>query len=101
MTEEKYTCAVTGANGYLGSRITAYLNQKGWEVYKLTRDKNSSKQAKSIYFSLENKLNPTSLADLIYSSTVLMILSKLPGKIFIAVTSKVLSSFSNQPLMQG
>ena len=64
MTEEKYTCAVTGANGYLGSRIATYLNQKDWEVYQLTRDKNSPKQEKSIYFSLENKLNPTNLADI-------------------------------------
>ena len=37
MAEEShnYNCAITGASGYVGSRISAYLSRKGWSIYEL------------------------------------------------------------------
>lgn len=44
-------CAVTGASGYLGSRLAAALKSKGWAVYELSRGADERKHF-SVPFSL-------------------------------------------------
>src|SRR5207247_10645856 len=39
------TCAVTGANGYVGSRLSAALDARGWTVYRLGRNHGSAPSA--------------------------------------------------------
>lgn len=55
--------AVTGANGYLGSRITAYLRQAGWVVYELRHDlKRAAPQNEwQIPYALEEGIEPARL----------------------------------------
>lgn len=43
-------CAVTGANGYLGKKITQFFREQNWIVYELVRSKDKAKQRE--YFSL-------------------------------------------------
>ncbi len=38
MTANEKTCLVTGANGYLGRRVKAALEDRGWRVVELTRN---------------------------------------------------------------
>ncbi len=56
-------CAVTGANGYLGSRIAAYLKRAGWVVYELRHDlkKGSAQDERQIPYSLEEGIEPDRL----------------------------------------
>ena len=37
MVAMKLKCAVTGAGGYVGSRIAKYMRSHGWDVLELTR----------------------------------------------------------------
>ena len=45
-TSNQKTCLVTGASGYLGSRVQALLVQRGWHVIELTRQPKSGSDAK-------------------------------------------------------
>ena len=53
MIVEDHKCAVTGANGYLGSKITEALTQRGWQVHKLVRRPESDSDQISARFTLE------------------------------------------------
>src|ERR1044071_2927816 len=44
-------CAVTGASGYLGSRLVAALKDRGWAVYELSRAADERNQL-AVPFSL-------------------------------------------------
>jgi nucleoside-diphosphate-sugar epimerase len=48
-------CAVTGANGFLGSRVCRYFEGKGWKVVRAGR------RGADIPFSLEEGLDPETL----------------------------------------
>src|SRR5206468_4606313 len=52
------TCAVTGANGYVGSRLSAALDARGWTVYRLGRNHGSAPSADrlAVPFSLADGL---------------------------------------------
>jgi len=50
------TCLVTGAGGYLGSRVQAALEQRGWRVVALTRNPKPGRAAKK--FQLGNEVSP-------------------------------------------
>ena len=50
------TCLVTGASGYLGSRVKATLQQRGWRVVELTRKPNPGDHTK--YFVLGEDVSP-------------------------------------------
>lgn len=39
MDSQAPRCAITGSNGYLGSRLSARLGQEGWHIYSLQRMK--------------------------------------------------------------
>lgn len=47
----EHSCAVTGAGGYLGSRLAAALKKRGWTVYELTRAPDAGERL-SVPFSL-------------------------------------------------
>lgn len=53
-------CAITGANGYVGSAIASYFSRKGYRIVALTRREPSS-EFDHIPFSLENGLEPGAL----------------------------------------
>jgi len=45
-------CAITGAGGYLGSHLAAYMLREGWDVFRLTgRPKDS---ARDFRFTLDD-----------------------------------------------
>lgn len=48
------SCAVTGAGGYLGSRLSAALRADGWNVYQLSR----GAAGESVHFSLTDGAPP-------------------------------------------
>ncbi|HEV7893225.1 MAG TPA: NAD(P)-dependent oxidoreductase [Pyrinomonadaceae bacterium] len=50
-------CAVTGASGYLGSRLAAALKKRGWVVYELTRAADASERL-SVPFTLASGAPP-------------------------------------------
>lgn len=54
------TCLVTGAGGYLGSRVAAWLEQHGWRVVRLTRRPEAG--AAAIRFQLGEPVPPAVLA---------------------------------------
>jgi nucleoside-diphosphate-sugar epimerase len=49
--EREKRCAVTGTNGYLGSRLSRALEGAGWAVYRLSRQ-GSEEKARAVPFSL-------------------------------------------------
>jgi nucleoside-diphosphate-sugar epimerase len=49
----KHKCAVTGASGYVGSRIAAYMRSHGWEVLELSRIRRGQQQEEHLPYSLE------------------------------------------------
>jgi nucleoside-diphosphate-sugar epimerase len=57
----KRKCAVTGAGGYVGSRIVAYMQAHGWDVLALTRSRGSRLQAGSASYSLEDGISSDTL----------------------------------------
>jgi nucleoside-diphosphate-sugar epimerase len=59
-TEPQPICLVTGTNGYLGSRVKAALEQRGWRVRELTRQPRPGSDA--IPFQLGGELAPADLA---------------------------------------
>lgn len=54
------TCLVTGANGYLGRRVKAALEQRGWRVVELTR--NPKPGSSAVKFQLGEDVAPEILA---------------------------------------
>ena len=59
----KHKCAVTGAGGYVGSRIVAYMRSHGWEVLKLSRSHRGQQQRESLPYSLEQGVSSDMLRD--------------------------------------
>ena len=53
----KHRCAVTGAGGYVGSRIAAYMRRHGWDVLGLTRTPVRHLQPGSALYSLEDGIS--------------------------------------------
>lgn len=49
-------CAITGTNGYLGSRLARAVEKEGWIVYRLTRQKSEAGESNqfSVPFSLSS-----------------------------------------------
>ncbi|MCC7354180.1 MAG: NAD-dependent epimerase/dehydratase family protein [Anaerolineae bacterium] len=60
MADPAKTCAITGANGYIGSRITAHLRREGWTVYELRHHLVSAvvKDGLLLPYSLEEGVKP-------------------------------------------
>src|SRR5450432_2650081 len=54
------TCLVTGAGGYLGGRVKAALEKRGWRVIELTHNPKSGGRA--VRFQLGEELPPEILA---------------------------------------
>src|SRR5438874_2231911 len=50
-------CAVTGANGYVGSCIRRALERSGWSVVKLVRGSDSCRSSDTIRWSLTRSEN--------------------------------------------
>jgi nucleoside-diphosphate-sugar epimerase len=63
MSDEARACAVTGANGYVGSRIADYLRHEGWRVVELRHDVTTRDPDRPdrIPFSLETGPTPEDL----------------------------------------
>jgi nucleoside-diphosphate-sugar epimerase len=55
------TCAITGTNGYVGSRIRDFFQQQGWQVRELTRSPRSDAANQSVQFSLESGMSPAAI----------------------------------------
>jgi nucleoside-diphosphate-sugar epimerase len=53
------TCAVTGASGYVGSRIAGHLTRQGWNVRALSRSGSSEKHFHLTHVHFELGANPT------------------------------------------
>jgi nucleoside-diphosphate-sugar epimerase len=51
----KITCAITGANGYVGTHVTKYLQSKGWQIYQLSRKPNATTPEYCIPYQLTDK----------------------------------------------
>ena len=53
-------CAVTGANGYVGSRIAEYFEARDWTVFAFTRRHNLSASSSQVHvpFQLESRIDP-------------------------------------------
>src|SRR5436309_12568466 len=58
--EKARTCLVTGAHGYLGSRVKAAFEQRGWNVVELTRQPQPG--TASIQFQLGRDVAASKLA---------------------------------------
>lgn len=60
MAEPARICAITGANGYIGSRIAAHLRREGWIVYELRHDLKSAvaRDGLLLPYSLEEDVKP-------------------------------------------
>ncbi len=59
-TTEPGTCLVSGANGYLGSRVRGALQSRSWRVVELTRQ--PAPGAAAIAFRLGGQVDPAALA---------------------------------------
>lgn len=59
----KLRCAVTGAGGYVGSRIMAYMRSHGWDVLGLIRNPAPQPQSGSVLYSLEDGISSDRLQD--------------------------------------
>jgi nucleoside-diphosphate-sugar epimerase len=62
--KETLNISVTGANGYLGSRITEYFRRNNYTVYKMTRSLMGSNGKYVIPFSLGNDVDPNVFKDI-------------------------------------
>jgi nucleoside-diphosphate-sugar epimerase len=60
MSDDKRTCVVTGANGYVGSRIVGHLRRKDWRVFEMRHDVTTvdPDHGERIPFSLEKGSAP-------------------------------------------
>lgn len=54
----KRKCAVTGASGYVGSRIVAYMRSHGWDMLELTHSRDSDMREGYGAYSLEDGISP-------------------------------------------
>lgn len=61
MQHRHVTCAVTGANGYVGSAITRFLKQAGVTVYELQRTPQASEEGSFRPFVLGQEIAPETL----------------------------------------
>jgi nucleoside-diphosphate-sugar epimerase len=52
----KNLCAITGSNGYVGSRLKNYFATRGWEVFELTR--RPSPNSRALQFQLGADISP-------------------------------------------
>lgn len=50
-------CAVTGAGGYVGSRIATYMQKHGWDVVELIRRRGAGSHPGSVPYSLEDGIS--------------------------------------------
>lgn len=58
-------CAVTGASGYVGSRVSEYFAARGWTVFELTRARKHQVPGRiHIPFQLDSAINPALLRKL-------------------------------------
>lgn len=62
-TDSRRVCAVTGANGYVGSRIASHLRREGWRVCEMRHDRIAREPDHPdwISFSLEEGAKPRDL----------------------------------------
>ncbi len=51
-------CAVTGANGYVGSRISRYFASRGWTVFEFTRRAGAQPGCVHVPFHLDSSIDP-------------------------------------------
>jgi nucleoside-diphosphate-sugar epimerase len=56
----KPLCAITGSNGYVGSRLKNYFTARGWEILELTR--RPATGARAVAFQLGAEISPQALA---------------------------------------
>jgi nucleoside-diphosphate-sugar epimerase len=63
MSNASRICAITGTNGYVGSRIRDYFQQEGWQIRELKRSAGVGASASSSWvpFSLQEGVPPGSL----------------------------------------
>jgi len=61
VTDSRHTCAVTGANGFLGALAVRHFVRSGWTTFGLSRSPLSAEHARHVPFSLENPLEPGAL----------------------------------------
>lgn len=59
----KRKCAITGAAGYVGSRIAAYMRSHGWEVLALSSKHAASSRDGAVLYSLEDGVPPDTLRE--------------------------------------
>jgi nucleoside-diphosphate-sugar epimerase len=56
-------CAITGASGYVGSRVAMYLARDGWEIRALSRQRPREKHIDAqVHFELGGDVTPEALA---------------------------------------
>lgn len=62
-SQKNRTCAITGANGYVGSRLADYLRGQGWQVREMRHGRISRDPERRdwIPFSLEQEVDPAGL----------------------------------------
>jgi len=63
MRNSRIKCAVTGANGYVGSAITNYLRNQGVTVYELRRTSHEVKESAIRPFFLGKAISPNTFQD--------------------------------------
>ena len=58
-------CAVTGANGYVGSRITEYFASNGWKVFAFARRPGLTTASNQVHvpFQLDSRVDPAVFRD--------------------------------------
>jgi nucleoside-diphosphate-sugar epimerase len=65
MESSALRCAVTGANGYVGSRISEYFAMRGWTVFEFTRRPSPHPAASRVHmpFQLDSSIDPCIFRD--------------------------------------
>lgn len=63
---------VSGANGYIGSSLVTYLEQRGFEVFTFTQDKKRDDQRKTFYYG-ERYNNVPSIVEIVKPQAVIFL----------------------------